>query len=56
MSETVRFQEVLRRLAMVDETFVTGQAGLGLGPAGSGAPPGPWPPAPPTTRSPMCCW
>ena len=35
MSETVRFQEVLRRLAMVDETFVTGQAGLGLGPAGT---------------------
>jgi hypothetical protein len=37
MSETVRFQEVLRRLAMVDETFVTGQAGLGLGPAGTAA-------------------
>jgi 4-carboxymuconolactone decarboxylase len=35
MSETVRFQEVLRRLALVDETFVTGQAGLGLGPAGT---------------------
>ena len=35
MSETVRFQEVLRRLAMVDETFVTGQAGLG--PAGTAA-------------------
>ena len=37
MSETVRFQEVLRRLAMVDETFVTLQAGLGLGPAGTAA-------------------
>jgi hypothetical protein len=35
MSETVRFQEVLRKLAMVDESFVTGQAGLGLGPAGT---------------------
>jgi 4-carboxymuconolactone decarboxylase len=30
MSETVRFQETLRRLAMVDETFVADQAGLGL--------------------------
>ena len=37
MSETVRFQEVLRRLAMVDESFVTDQAGLGLGPAGTAA-------------------
>jgi alkylhydroperoxidase/carboxymuconolactone decarboxylase family protein YurZ len=37
MSETVRFQEVLRRLTMVDETFVTRQAGLGLGPAGTAA-------------------
>jgi hypothetical protein len=26
---TVRFQEILRKLAMVDESFVTGQAGLG---------------------------
>ena len=34
MSETVRFQETLRRLAMVDEAFVGGQAGLGLDPAG----------------------
>jgi 4-carboxymuconolactone decarboxylase len=32
MSETVRFQETLRRLAMVDETFVADQAGLGLDP------------------------
>lgn len=37
MSETVRFQEVLRRLAMVDETFVARQAGLGLGPPGTTA-------------------
>ena len=35
MSETVRFQEVLRRLAMVDEAILTSQAGLGLGPAGT---------------------
>ena len=33
MSETARFQETLRRLAMVDETFVGDQAGLGLDPA-----------------------
>jgi AhpD family alkylhydroperoxidase len=32
MSETVRFQETLRKLAMVDETFVADQAGLGLDP------------------------
>ena len=31
MSHTVRFQETLRRLTMVDEDFVEGQAGLGLG-------------------------
>ncbi|HKA98966.1 MAG TPA: carboxymuconolactone decarboxylase family protein [Streptosporangiaceae bacterium] len=30
MSQTVRFQETLRRLAMVDECFVQDQAGLGL--------------------------
>ncbi len=35
MNETVRSQEILRKLAMVDECFVTGQAGLGLGPAGT---------------------
>jgi alkylhydroperoxidase/carboxymuconolactone decarboxylase family protein YurZ len=29
----VRFQEILRRLAMIDEGFVEGQAGLGLDPA-----------------------
>ena len=33
MSETERLQEVLRKLAMVDESLVTGQAGFGLGPA-----------------------
>jgi 4-carboxymuconolactone decarboxylase len=33
MSQTVRFQETLRRLAMIDEGFVEDQAGLGLDPA-----------------------
>ena len=31
MGQTVRFQETLRRLAMIDEGFVESQAGLGLG-------------------------
>ena len=31
--QTMRFQETLRRLAMIDEGFVEDQAGLGLGPA-----------------------
>ncbi len=35
MGQTVRFQETLRRLAMIDEGFVEDQAGLGLGPAGT---------------------
>ncbi len=35
MSETPRFQETLRRLAMIDEDFVGDQARLGLGPAGT---------------------
>ncbi len=35
MSETARFQESLRRLAMIDENFVGDQAGLGLGQAWS---------------------
>jgi len=35
MSQTARFQETLRRLAMIDEAFVTDQAGLELGPAGT---------------------
>jgi alkylhydroperoxidase/carboxymuconolactone decarboxylase family protein YurZ len=34
MSQTVRFQETLRRLAMIDEAFVENQAGLRLGQAG----------------------
>jgi 4-carboxymuconolactone decarboxylase len=32
MGQTVRFQETLRRLAMIEEGFVEGEAGLGLGP------------------------
>ena len=31
MGHTVRFQETLRKLTMIDEDFVEGQAGLGLG-------------------------
>jgi hypothetical protein len=31
MSQAVRFREVFRRLAMVDESFVEDQAGLRLG-------------------------
>jgi 4-carboxymuconolactone decarboxylase len=31
MGQTVRFQETLRRLAMIDEGFVEREAGLGLG-------------------------
>jgi 4-carboxymuconolactone decarboxylase len=31
MGQTVRFQETLRRLAMIDEGFVEDRAGLGLG-------------------------
>jgi alkylhydroperoxidase/carboxymuconolactone decarboxylase family protein YurZ len=30
MGQTVRFQEILRRLAMIDEGFVEDEAGLGL--------------------------
>jgi 4-carboxymuconolactone decarboxylase len=37
MGQTVRFQETLRRLAMIDEGFVEDQAGLGLDPAGKSA-------------------
>jgi alkylhydroperoxidase/carboxymuconolactone decarboxylase family protein YurZ len=33
----VGFQETLRRLAMIDEAFVEGRAGLGLGLAGTPA-------------------
>ena len=35
MSQTVRFHEILRRLAIVDENAVEDQAGLGLGLPGS---------------------
>jgi alkylhydroperoxidase/carboxymuconolactone decarboxylase family protein YurZ len=35
MGQTVRFQEILRRLAMIDEGAVRDQAGLGLGQAGA---------------------
>ena len=31
MSQTVRFQEILHRLAIIDEGVVEGHAGLGLG-------------------------
>jgi 4-carboxymuconolactone decarboxylase len=37
MSQTVRFQETLRRLAMIDEGFVEDQAGLGMSLAGTPA-------------------
>ena len=37
MSQAVRFAETLRRLAMIDEGFVSGEAGLGLGLAGTSA-------------------
>jgi alkylhydroperoxidase/carboxymuconolactone decarboxylase family protein YurZ len=33
MGQTARFQETLRRLAMIDEGFVEDEAGLGLDPA-----------------------
>ena len=35
MSETARFQETLRKLAMIDETFIRDQTGLGLSPPGT---------------------
>ena len=37
MGQTVRFQETLRRLAMIEEGFVVDQAGLGLGQASTSA-------------------
>ena len=37
MGRAVRFQEILRRLAMIGEGFVEDQAGLGLDPAGASA-------------------
>ena len=35
MGQKVRFQEILRKLAIIDEGFVKDQAGLGLGLPGS---------------------
>jgi hypothetical protein len=37
MGETERFQEALRRLAMIDKAFIKDRAGLGLGLAGISA-------------------
>jgi 4-carboxymuconolactone decarboxylase len=37
MSYSVRFQETLRKLSMIDERFAKGQAGLGLGLTGTQA-------------------
>ena len=37
MAQTVRFQETLRRLAMIDESFVEDQAGLELDPGAASA-------------------
>jgi len=37
MGQTPRFQETLRRLAMIDESFVQHEAGLGLALAGDSA-------------------
>jgi hypothetical protein len=37
VGQTVRFQEILRRLAMIDEGFVEDQARLGLDPAQASA-------------------
>jgi 4-carboxymuconolactone decarboxylase len=37
MSPMNRFEEILRRLAVIDEGFVEDGAGLGLGPAGTSA-------------------
>jgi 4-carboxymuconolactone decarboxylase len=35
MGQVVRYQEILRRLAIIDDGFVEGQAGLGLSLAGA---------------------
>ena len=37
MGQTARFQETLRKLAMIDEGFVEDEAGLALDPAGESA-------------------
>ena len=51
MSHMIRFQETLRRLTMIDEGFVEGQAGLGLGLAGAPSRPSPRPAWPSTKPS-----
>ena len=38
MGQTMRFQETLRRLTMIEEGFVGDEARLGLGPVVSAAP------------------
>ena len=35
MGQVVRYQEILRRLAIIDDGFVEDPAGLGLGPGGA---------------------
>jgi alkylhydroperoxidase/carboxymuconolactone decarboxylase family protein YurZ len=35
MDQTVRFQEILRKLTMIDEGFIEGEAGIGLSLAGT---------------------
>ena len=37
MDQTIKFQETLRRLAIIDEGFIEDQVGLGLGLAGTSA-------------------
>ena len=37
MGQTVKFEETLRRLAMIDEAFVEDEAGLAMGPAAASA-------------------
>jgi 4-carboxymuconolactone decarboxylase len=37
VTETARFHDILRKLAIIDEVFVADQAQLGLGPAGTSA-------------------
>jgi len=48
--QTVRFQETLRRLAIIDESFVEDQARLGLGLAGDWTLDPKLSPPPPTWR------
>ena len=37
MGQNVRYQDILRKIAIIDEGFVEGQAGVGLDPAGISA-------------------